>query len=285
MPDWKNPEDYAYTESLTPTGWAFEFLRRNPKYQADFEKVRALRDLLDEKYGKDTATYLRRVNDPAALITLDAEATAEAQRDPKLRCALRPGPNDETKVHFETFYSRKWGLGERLASPYDVPAVAPRFSVWPVFPFFPNGEDIDLLFHGEDPDDQCTVESWDYAGPGAQRPGVAIVAFDLTEPLSGQVEQAMQELQRRASEQREAGLFDAWPNIRPRFEESRLRKVLRVLDAVPADATKADIYRVLCKDYETKNPTAAVNDWLKQGNALVAERYRLLTIGVITPKI
>jgi hypothetical protein len=37
MPDWRNPEDYAYCENLTLYGWAWEFLRRNPDYVSAWE--------------------------------------------------------------------------------------------------------------------------------------------------------------------------------------------------------------------------------------------------------
>lgn len=36
-PDWKKVEDYDYTKKLGRTGWAWEFLRRNPKYRKDYE--------------------------------------------------------------------------------------------------------------------------------------------------------------------------------------------------------------------------------------------------------
>ena len=32
--DWRDPDSYSYTASLTRTGWAWEFLRRNPDFQA-----------------------------------------------------------------------------------------------------------------------------------------------------------------------------------------------------------------------------------------------------------
>ena len=34
-PDWRRPETYAYTATLTRTGWAWEFLRRNPTFRQD----------------------------------------------------------------------------------------------------------------------------------------------------------------------------------------------------------------------------------------------------------
>jgi len=36
-PDWRRAETYAYTKTLTRVGWAWEFLRRNPAFQADLD--------------------------------------------------------------------------------------------------------------------------------------------------------------------------------------------------------------------------------------------------------
>lgn len=38
MPDWRKPEDYAYTDDLRLHDWAWEFLRRSKSYQAASEK-------------------------------------------------------------------------------------------------------------------------------------------------------------------------------------------------------------------------------------------------------
>ena len=37
-PDWRDPSCYKYTAELTFPQWAWEFLRRNPKYQQDWER-------------------------------------------------------------------------------------------------------------------------------------------------------------------------------------------------------------------------------------------------------
>ncbi|MFB6225361.1 MAG: transcriptional regulator domain-containing protein, partial [Candidatus Paceibacteria bacterium] len=34
--DWRNPEEYDFTEELDFLGWAWEFIRRNPEYQRDY---------------------------------------------------------------------------------------------------------------------------------------------------------------------------------------------------------------------------------------------------------
>ena len=36
--DWRNDADYEYCDNLTPEQVAFEFLRRNPDYDADYRK-------------------------------------------------------------------------------------------------------------------------------------------------------------------------------------------------------------------------------------------------------
>ncbi|MDY7091331.1 MAG: DUF6499 domain-containing protein [Acidobacteriota bacterium] len=44
MADWRNPEDYTYTQGLTLHQWAWEFLRRNSDYRDDWRAFEALED-------------------------------------------------------------------------------------------------------------------------------------------------------------------------------------------------------------------------------------------------
>ncbi len=37
--DWRSRTSYAYTEHLTRDAWAWEFLRRNPKYRAAWKRI------------------------------------------------------------------------------------------------------------------------------------------------------------------------------------------------------------------------------------------------------
>ena len=39
QPDWRNRSHYDYTASLSRQGWAWEFLRRNPDYRQDFDRM------------------------------------------------------------------------------------------------------------------------------------------------------------------------------------------------------------------------------------------------------
>ena len=36
MLDWTNPKDYEFAEKLDRSEWAWEFMRRNPLYRAEF---------------------------------------------------------------------------------------------------------------------------------------------------------------------------------------------------------------------------------------------------------
>ena len=38
-PNWRNADDYAFTEGLERAGWAWEFLRRNPEYKSEFKAL------------------------------------------------------------------------------------------------------------------------------------------------------------------------------------------------------------------------------------------------------
>ncbi len=50
MPDWRNPEDYAYLEGYDLHHWAWEFLRRNPEYRAAYYAFAPYEDM--ETQGK-----------------------------------------------------------------------------------------------------------------------------------------------------------------------------------------------------------------------------------------
>lgn len=60
-PAWQNRDAYEYTIKLTRRGWAWEFLRRNPRFQCDL--ARALEHV---KYV-DQGSNLRAIEPPVDL--------------------------------------------------------------------------------------------------------------------------------------------------------------------------------------------------------------------------
>jgi len=53
LPDWRQPQNYSYTESLSVEQWAWEFLRRNRGYQQDWQSLEA-------RYGEPPERDLQR---------------------------------------------------------------------------------------------------------------------------------------------------------------------------------------------------------------------------------
>ena len=50
--DWRNPEDYSFAQGLNGAQWAWEFLRRNPRYQEEGSAFHEVWQLLERAYGR-----------------------------------------------------------------------------------------------------------------------------------------------------------------------------------------------------------------------------------------
>jgi len=58
--DWRLPAAYAYTQDLSRSGWAWEFLRRNPTYQAEVGQLDAEPPLVGAGENDDEPPELER---------------------------------------------------------------------------------------------------------------------------------------------------------------------------------------------------------------------------------
>jgi len=95
--NWREPEHYSYTESLDAAQWAWEFLRRNPEYQRDWQWFRQRWQALESRYGKPPERDFQRWrHDPDAWVQVDDD-TGE--------CRV-----DEDKVLIECWLGAKWGF-------------------------------------------------------------------------------------------------------------------------------------------------------------------------------
>lgn len=70
MPDWRNPEDYVYTDSLRLHDWAWEFLRRSKSYREASERYfsalrRAVVAFPDSLYNHTDASLPFNLEEPA----------------------------------------------------------------------------------------------------------------------------------------------------------------------------------------------------------------------------
>ena len=65
-PDWRNADDYKFTDDLTYEEWAWEFLRRNPRYRTDWAIVKERLGELGKNYPDLTLVeqHLLHKNEP-----------------------------------------------------------------------------------------------------------------------------------------------------------------------------------------------------------------------------
>jgi hypothetical protein len=151
---------------------------------------------------------------------------------------------------------------------------------------FPDWRDVESFFIGEDPSETYPPKAAAHVSPFGQRLGTAVVVFDLTAPLTGQIRKAAKELRSRQARQTKAALVGKEHAPLYQFSATILLNWLRVLDGVTAGAKKADIWRTLFEQkHDSGNPTATVNDYLRPATVLVDGRYRLLAVSKIKPMV
>lgn len=234
--DWRQVEDYAWCSALTAPEWAWQFLRRNPEYHADYAWFIAVWRDLEELYGAPPERdFYRWRQDPRAW-----RSEAQLGACPTEGCAA-----EDEKILIECWMGAKWGLRK---FPID-PAVA--------------RPEPGLVLDWRDQSVATPVLS-----PGAeeyllQRQGKLGLGFDLSLPLSRQLEEARRTLiaarrsLERAGELPPRGLAAA---------RSRWTVLLRLLDGQESGAGLEELA-------ETLN-LADVEKSLAEARDLVSAGYR-----------
>ena len=195
-PDWKDPLAYAFCERLTSAQWAWEFLRRNPGYQREWQAFWNTWQVLEAAYGKPpNRDFCAWKNDPRAWV-------------PASECADGECRIDQDKVLIECALGARWGFHKFPPDPRDDDPVGEGRLTWR-----PRAETPLLVL----PDDGLE--------PGPAHMGLV---FDLSLPLKPQLEQARHQLQLEAvRRRREQGLQPR----RVRTLREHWVQLLRVLDA------------------------------------------------------
>ena len=67
MRDWRDPDDYAFTKDLKPWQWAWQFLRRNPDYRADFAVVLERFNAREDDYSRRFSKRLAPGEEPESI--------------------------------------------------------------------------------------------------------------------------------------------------------------------------------------------------------------------------
>ncbi len=166
MPDWRQPETYAFTTHLTREQWAWEFLRRNPDYRRSWVAFAATWRDLEAAYGSPP-------NRDFPAWRQDPRAWVHAANCPDGACRV-----DQDKVLIECALGARFGFHKFPPDPADNdPVGAGRLTwreLWP--------EPVPEL----GPRDLAELES---------DPAQVALAFDLSRPLRDQIDQAKRQLQ------------------------------------------------------------------------------------------
>lgn len=194
-----NDETDARCTTLTRDQWAWEFLRRNPDYQADYHRFIALWRALEADYGAPPRRDFQRwKKDPRAYGPLPGDG--ELEHPAGELCV-----GEDERVLLECWIGAKWGfykfpLDPELATPPGPSELAWRPPPQPALP----------------PDEAYRLD----------------ISFDLSLPLPPQLEAAKFRLVSRAAELRRRGL------AAPMTVEGqclRWTQMLRLLDAQARD--------------------------------------------------
>ena len=197
-------DPYAYCAGLTRDQWAWEFLRRNPEYQRDFQAFIAIWRALEANYGAPpNRDFSRWKQDPRAYGPLPGDAKLAAPTGEL--CTV-----DDDRVLLECWMGAKWGFHKFPLDPART-APGPDELSWRPPPAAP----VDAPYRLD-------------------------LTFDLSLPLPPQLEAAKFRLVSRAAELRRQGL--AAPKTVANQRE-RWATMLRLLDGAEARVLVAGGYR------------------------------------------
>ena len=242
MLDWRDPEQYRFTEALGPEHWAWEFLRRNPDYQSDWrwfiERWRAL----EADYGAPPQRdFFRWKQDPRAYV-VESEAGGEDG------CRI-----DEDKVLIECWMGARWGLYKFPLDPaVDRPALGEQLA-WR---------------HADRSAMRVTSGDTDYLGADSGR---VALGFDFSLPLRAQIERAKRFLQATQSGLRRQGRLQmrTVANLREGWTQC-----LRALDGEAAATSRDGLAEVLFGDRPPDRRSEDIARCLSEARRLRDGGYR-----------
>jgi len=224
--DWRTDADYAFCEHLDLDGWAWQFLRREPAYRADYAEFIGVWRQLEAAYGAPPKRdFFKWKQDPRAWRS-EAEIAG---------CGSEVCPGENDQVLIECWMGAKWGFRKFLLDPA-IPM--PEELSWREFAI------------------EVEVAELRNSSTCALRPDKLALSFDLSLPLPAQLEAAKRQL----IAARQLYARTAGPPPRNAREGAAIwRRWLRLLDALEAGETLHNIGPELELDQPEREAAAAIN--------------------------
>lgn len=211
--DWRDPADYDFLQGWSSAQWAWEFLRRNPRYRAEWKDFDQTWQDLEQAYG-------RPPNRDFCAWKLDPRAWVPAAECEEGDCRI-----DGDKVLIECAMGARWGFHKFPPSPQDDDPVGEGRLSW-------------RELHAE----ARLLEGDEAPSPD---PAHARIDFDLSLPLPDQLAWAKRRLQMLQRERVRSGLARS-PAVSGRRQELTL--LLRLLDGLDAGADRVELQQRLYAD-------------------------------------
>jgi hypothetical protein len=213
MLDWRQAENYSYTNALNAAQWAWEFLRRNAEYQSDYRQFMQTWLALEADYGASPERDFQAWKaDPRAYLRVAEDCAADD-------CSV-----DQDKVLIECALGAKWGFYQ---FPRDPGLTALEFESPPTWREIQ--QEARLI----------SAADLEYLGGDLHR---VALGFDLDMPLKAQLERARLYLGRTFAGARRDKSFRLRSVAQYR---AQWRLYLRILDAEAAGAHAVDYDAVL----------------------------------------
>lgn len=160
--NWRRAGDYAFTAELDAAGWAWQFLRRCPAYQADYTWFITTWRALEADYGMPPQRDFFRWKQDARAWRAAAEIAG---------CGTEACPGENGQVLIECWMGAKWG-----------------FRKFPIDPAIGNPQE--LAWREQD----ISVEPVSTQALATMPPEKIALGFDLALPLEVQLEAARRKL-------------------------------------------------------------------------------------------
>ena len=197
--DWRTENDYDFCEQLDAAGWAWQFLRREPEYRADYAWFINLWQQLEAAYGTPPhRDFFKWKQDPRAWRTEHEQTDCDSGT-----CTV-----DNNQVLIECWMSAKWGLRK---FPINPSIIFPEELAWNDFP-------IEVRPFESDPNANCSLS-----------PDSLALIFDLSLSLPAQLEDAKRKL---ITARQRLILSDSLQPRNCREGAPKWRLLLRLLDAM-----------------------------------------------------
>ena len=251
-PNWKDPHAYPDPRSIPPPQMAWEFLRRNPRYQQDYQEYAQRLGALLKDYPeglKNKADWSSLLNDPRANIYEPPKRFDETES----AWIRRVGQGTVTPIN--VWYARRWGIRR---NPPDPSKDCPR--------------NLLLIFWVRSPGMVRRLTPFGSEEYLAGQGGKVALGFDLSVPVVDQIKEAERFLTARKRQLRHKG-DPAVPAVDRRPSRgARLVTLLRVLDATGVHASISEIGKELFpktpNSYPDRNRDHVVRSTIKAAIAM-----------------